>query len=95
MGAQPGFVITPGVCKSSMGSASGNTAVPSTLRVRARVWRAMIACRDGAFLKPLALHQFNHNGGLLRKPLHLLGGERLAGACSGHHIAIDGVVGRV
>ena len=89
-GAQPGFVITPGVCKSSMGSASGNTAVPSTLRVR-----AMMACRDGAFLRPLALHRFIHTGGLLRKPLLLLGGERLAGACSGHHIAIDGAVGRV
>ena len=95
MGAQPGFVITPGVCKSSMGSASGNNAVPSTLRVRARVWRAMMACRDGAFLKPLALHRFIHNGGLLRKTLHLLGGGRLAGTCSRHRIAVDKAVGRV
>jgi hypothetical protein len=35
-GCSGGFVITPGVCGSSMGSASGGTAVPSTLSVRVR-----------------------------------------------------------
>ena len=51
--------------------------------------------RDGMFLESYPLHWIIHNGGLLRKPLHLLGGERLAGTCSGHRIAVDGIVGRV
>ena len=34
-GAKPAFVITPGICGSSMGSASGGTAAPPALRVRA------------------------------------------------------------
>ena len=41
------------------------------------------------------LHRLIHDGSLLRKPLHLLGCERLAGARSGHRIAVDGAVGRV
>ena len=41
------------------------------------------------------LHQLIHDDSLLRKPLHLLGCEWLAGACSGHRIAIDRAVGQV
>ena len=41
------------------------------------------------------LHWLIHDSDLLRKPLHLLCGERLAGTCSGHRVAMDGAVGRV
>ena len=49
-GCLASFVITPGVCRFSIGSSSGGTAVPSTLRVR-----AVMASMDGMFLKPLTL----------------------------------------
>ena len=49
-GCLASFVITPGVCGFSIGSSSGGTAVPSTLRVR-----AVMASMDGMFLKPLTL----------------------------------------
>ncbi len=51
-GCSGGLVINPGVCGSSIGSASGGTAVPSTLRVRVRAYRAVIASSVGIFLNP-------------------------------------------
>jgi hypothetical protein len=53
-GCSGGLVINPGVCGSSMGSASGGTAVPSTLRVRVRAYRAVMASSVGIFLNTLA-----------------------------------------
>ena len=47
-------------------------------------------------LGPLGfLHRLTHDGSLLREPFNLLCGERLAGACSSHRIAINGAIGRV
>ena len=68
--------------------------------INAQGARPRIACRDGVqgrdILETLGpLHRLIHDGGLLRKPLHLLCGERLTGTCSGHRIAVDGAVGRV
>ena len=62
--------------------------------------RPRIARRDGVqgrdILEPLGLlHRLIQDGGLLRKPLHLLSGEGLSRACSGHRIAVDGAVVRV
>ena len=62
--------------------------------------RPRIACRNGVqgrdILEPLGLlHWLIQDGGLLRKLLHPLCGERLARACSGHRIAVDGAIGRV
>ena len=55
-----------------------------------------IACCDGVQRRDLLetlgpLHRLIH----LRKPLHLLRSERLAGTCSSHRVAVDGAVGRV
>jgi hypothetical protein len=68
--------------------------------INAQGARPRIARCDGVqgrdVLEPLGLlHRLIHDGVLLREPLHPLCGERLARACSGHRIAVDGAVGRV